>query len=80
MSGRPDQLGIYEIRLRGKLDQTWSDWLGSVTIAFEDDPDGPGFTTLTGRLDQAALHGVLTRICYLNLTVTSVDQMESTAL
>ena len=68
-----DHPGMYHIRVQGRLDESWSDWLGDVTVTFQDTPDGRGITTLTCRLDQAALRGLLTRLWDRNLTVLSVE-------
>jgi hypothetical protein len=57
-----DLPGIYAIHIAGKLDTSWSDCLGGLTITYETEEgqDGKPVTTLTGWLpDQAALFGVL---------------------
>lgn len=49
----------YEFRVRGHLDQHWSDWLDGLTIGHDAD----GTTYLLGDVpDQAALHGVIARL------------------
>jgi hypothetical protein len=61
----------YRIRLKGCLNQTWSDWFEGMTIASKG-----AETILTGPLaDQAALHGLLNRIRDLNLTLLSVERL-----
>ncbi len=63
-----DQPATYRIRVQGRLDENWSDWLGGMAVAIESDNDGPTITTLTGAVpDQAALHGLLNRIRDLGL-------------
>jgi hypothetical protein len=63
----------YRIKLKGCLDPKWSDWFEQMAISSEG-----GQTTLTGPLkDQAALHGLLIRIHDLNLTLLSVERIES---
>ena len=69
-----DNLTTYQIRVQGRLDESWSDWLDGLAITFEKGCDGSGVTTLTGAVvDQAALHGVLNRIRDLNITLLSVQ-------
>jgi hypothetical protein len=63
---------IYQVKVEGKLDESWSDWFHGMAFAFERD-----ITTLTGPvIDQAALQGILTRIWNLNLTLISVNRLE----
>ena len=40
--------GLYEIRVKGHLDDQWSDWFGGLTITLEAD----GNTLLTGPVDR----------------------------
>lgn len=69
-SGAPD----YQIRLRGHLGRRWAEWFERWTIVLEEDGD----TLLTGPVaDQAALHGLLTRVRDLGMTIVSVMQVDS---
>ena len=62
--------GLYEIRLKGHLDDRWADWLMYVTITLEDN----GNTLLICPVaDQAALHGLLKRVRDLGLPLLSVN-------
>ena len=62
----------YRIRLKGHLNQKWSDWFGQMVISTEGSD-----TILTGSVaDQAALHGLLNRIRDLNLALLSVECIE----
>ena len=61
----------YRIRLKGRLDQTWSDWFEQMDISSTDTEK-----ILTGPVsDQAELHGLLIRIRDLNLTLLSVERL-----
>ena len=71
-----DRPATYQIKVPGELDETWSDWLGGMTITEESEGEGPPVTTLTGSLDQAALHSVLRRLYSLGLPLISVICVE----
>ena len=71
----PDQVA-YQIQVRGRLDESWSDWFNGMTIEV-DNESRPPVTTLTGVVDQSALHGILSRILRLNLPLISVTRIES---
>jgi hypothetical protein len=61
---------IYQIRIDGLLDSSWSDWFDGLAISYSAEDT----TILTGPLpDQAALHGVLNKIRDLGLTLISVS-------
>jgi hypothetical protein len=63
----------YEIRLRGRLDPSWSAWFSDLTVQ----PTGSGETILHGPLvDQAALHGVLARIRDQALELLSLRRLD----
>ena len=64
-----DQPTVYEIRLKGQLEQHWTDWFGGLAITLEDNGD----TLLSGPIvDQAALHGVLRRVRDLGMPLLSI--------
>jgi hypothetical protein len=68
----------YQIRVQGRLDESWSEWLDGMAITCEVGGDGADITVLTGvAIDQAALHGVLDRIRDLNLPLLSVNRLPS---
>lgn len=65
--------GLYEIRIKGHLDDRWAGWFGSMTITLEDNGD----TLLTGPVvDQAALHGLLRKVRDLSLPLLSVIRVD----
>jgi hypothetical protein len=62
-----------EIRVKGQLDQHWSDWFEGLTITHNDQNE----TVLTGpAVDQAALHGLLAKLRDLRLPIVSVNLSE----
>ena len=61
---------FFEIRVKGHLDESWSDWLEGLEIELLDS----GETVLSGHIvDQAALMGILNRLYNLNLTLLTVN-------
>ena len=69
-----DQQGIYQIKVKGNLDQKWSEWFDGFTITAQAD----GITLLTGPVaDQTALHGLLVKIRDLGLPLLSVKRVEN---
>ena len=74
MTNPPKYHGLtdYRIKLKGRLDHKWSDWFEKMAISTEGEE-----TILTGPVaDQAALHGLFTRIRDLNLTLLAVERIE----
>jgi hypothetical protein len=68
-----DESGLYEIRLKGHLNNRWADWFEGLTITLEDNGD----TLLTGPVvDQAALHGLLKKVRDLGLPLVSVSPLK----
>ncbi len=63
----------YEVRVQGHLDDHWSSWVDGLTLTHEHD----GTTTLRAPIpDQAALHGLLTRVRDLGATLISVEVVD----
>ncbi len=71
-----DRPATYQIKVPGRLDESWADWVGAMTITVESEGDGPPTTTLTGTVDQAALQGLLRRLYSLGLPLISVNCVE----
>lgn len=68
--------GLYEIRIKGHLDDRWADWFAGLTIRREDN----GNTLLTGPVvDQAALHSLLRKVRDLGLPLLSVMHVDNIA-
>jgi hypothetical protein len=69
----------YRIKIEGKIDPSWSDWLSGMQLISRKEADGMTVTTLSGAIaDQAALRGLLNRMWDLNLVVRSVEQVDPT--
>lgn len=63
----------YQLRIAGHLDKHWSAWFGDLDLAHEDD----GTTSLTGAIaDQAELHGLLSKIRDLGVTLISLTVLD----
>ena len=66
------QRGIFEIHVKGQLDESWSDWLGGLEVKLWDN----GEMILSGHIgDQAALMGILNKLYGLNLALLSVSEV-----
>ena len=72
-----DRPATYQIKVPGQLDECWLEWNGGMTVTVECDADGQPVTTLTGTLDQAALHGLLRRLYSLGLPLISVSCIDA---
>jgi hypothetical protein len=58
-----------EIRVRGRINPQWSEWLDGLTITHAGDDE----TVLAGSIvDQAALYGLLAKLRDLGLSLSSV--------
>jgi hypothetical protein len=69
-----DTAAVYQIRVQGVLDKSWSDRMKGVDIQVQDLPDEAPVTLLTGQfVDQAALAGVLDTLYDLGLPLLSVE-------
>jgi hypothetical protein len=68
-----DEAGLYEIRLKGHLNNRWANWFDGLTIKLEEDGD----TLLIGPVvDQAALHGLLKKVRDLGMPLVSVNLLK----
>ena len=68
---------FYQIKVKGKLNEQWSDWLEGVIITHDQVRIETHITTLIGPvIDQAALRGILNKLWDLNLTLLSITQLD----
>jgi len=68
------ELGQYEIRLKGHLEGRWAAWFDGLSLTKESD----GTTVIRGSvIDQAALHGLLSKVRDLGLPLIAVTQLDS---
>jgi len=64
----------YQIKIQGKHNGTWSDWMDGLEIKTICQDREISITEMTGIVsDQAGLHGLLNRIRDLNLPLISVQ-------
>lgn len=69
----PLESQVYQIRIKGHLNNSWSEWFEGLSMTHEED----GTTVLTGPVaDQPALHGLLVKIRDLGLPLVSVNPIE----
>jgi hypothetical protein len=69
----PAEPARYELRVHGVLDPRWSAWFEGLQVS----SDQAGQTTIAGPVtDQAALHGLLTKVRDLGLELLSVRRLD----
>jgi hypothetical protein len=62
-----------EIRVKGQIDEHWSDWFEGLTVTHTDQEE----TVLAGLVvDQSALYGLLAKLRDLGLPLLSVNCRE----
>ena len=67
---------VYQIKVQGKLKESWSEWFNGMTISFAVEEDGSPVTTLIGPVvDQTALHGLLHKIRDLGLPLLYLSRL-----
>jgi hypothetical protein len=65
-----------EIRVKGRIDEAWSEWLDGLTITHSNQDE----TVLTGPVvDQAALYGLIAKLRDLGLPLLAVNLVVSIA-
>ena len=71
-TGKQYDAGRYEIRVEGRLDSRWAAWFDGMALT----PESDGTTNIHGPvLDQAALHGLLTKLRDVGLPLISVTRV-----
>ena len=71
-TGKRNEVGRYEIRLKGHLASRWAAWFDGLSLTNESD----GTTLIHGLVvDQAALHGLLQKVRDVGLPLVSVTQI-----
>lgn len=71
-----DQPTMYEIKVPGQLDESWTNWASDLAIIVEYEGDQSPITSVIGQFDQAALQGLLRRLYSLGLPLISVNCVE----
>jgi hypothetical protein len=72
-TGKWNEAGMYEIRLKGHLDARWAAWFDGLTLTRDHD----GTTVIRGQVvDQAALHGLLHKVRDIGLPLVSVARTD----
>ena len=60
--------GFCEIRVKGKIELSWSEWFDLMNIEFDDEG-----TVISGYVtDQPALRGLMEKISMLGMTIISI--------
>ena len=71
-TGQDHEPGLYQIRVKGHLESRWAAWFDGMRLTHETD----GTTNICGPVvDQAALHGLLRKLCDIGLPLVSVTQV-----
>ena len=69
---------LYKIQVQGELKESWSERLQGMQINVERNPDAKPESILIGQIDdQAALSGVLNTLYNFNMTIISVQMLQS---
>ena len=67
-----DGPAIYQIKVLGLLDPQWADWFDGMTLTYAEHE-----TWLIGAVvDQAALHGLISKLRDLGLTILLVRRLD----
>jgi hypothetical protein len=76
-----DQPGVYRIMIQGRLREGMTRRFAGFDVRAEQNPAGHVTTTLIGRIeDQAALHGIVSRVRDLGLPLVLVELLYPVAV
>jgi len=67
------QPALYQIRVPGEFDSSWLDGYGELEIALDINESEIVITTISGKLDQAGLLGLIRRLNSLGIPLISVN-------
>ena len=71
------QSACYQIKIMGRLDQSWTDRISGMRIEGVKEQDDKPVSILRGHLpDQAALAGILDTLYNMHFTILSVELVE----
>lgn len=74
---KEDRPVVYQIKIKGHLEEHWAEWFKGMTIALQEN----GETHLTGPVvDQAALYSLLRKVRDLGMLLISVTQVSTNRL
>lgn len=69
----PPTFTIYQVRISGLLDESWTEWFDDMLVSYDPLADE---TLLTGSFaDQSALHGLLAKIRDLGLNLVELRRL-----
>jgi hypothetical protein len=71
-----DQPAVYQIEVPGMIVARWTDWVSGLSSTTTENNDGQPVTVLTGKMDQAALQGLLRRLYGMGLPLLAVIYQE----
>ena len=71
-----DRPATYQIKVPGRLDENWMTWPSEMRIEVQSSGSDSPITLLIGKVDQAALQGLLRRLYSMGLPLISVTCME----
>ncbi len=77
--GSTNNGGMYQIKIKGLLDEHWKQWFEGMILKHVRNGDADKeYTLISGFIaDQPALHGLLAKIRDLNLTLISVRKAKT---